>query len=195
MQEREGSSRWRQEPQDWYQPAPLWWLLVNANKWDSRLYGNMERISFGDLDSRGQHKHLNELGCRGYLAEWMEIQGHGAKRGKVVLLQGNHLKVVLAMLRSGFSGFTVELDLHPLSSNKIWLYQLSKLTCNWKNAPNLLPSHSYTARNKINRPVQWNNLMSYETVYWMQRQQMSNDAVYISVSRLLWSHMNREPSL
>lgn len=42
MQEREGLSRWCQEPQDWYQPAPQWWLLVDAEKWDSRWYSSIE---------------------------------------------------------------------------------------------------------------------------------------------------------
>lgn len=44
MQEREDLSRWRQEPQDWYQPAPLWWVLVNTEKWDSRRYSSIECV-------------------------------------------------------------------------------------------------------------------------------------------------------
>lgn len=96
MQEREGLSRWRQEPQDWYQPAPLLWVLVNTEKWDSRRYSSITCVMREGRTAEGSTSIRMDQD-----AGWGGTETHNTRKPsqKVFILQSNHLRSAITILK------------------------------------------------------------------------------------------------
>lgn len=131
MQETEGLSRWRQEPQDWYQPASLWWVLVNTEKWDSRRYSSIEWVRWEGWTAEGSTSiRMNQ--DAGWGDQRHTQQANKAKEALFCKPLGechssSYMETLLDNDLKGFVELWSKWALTPLAGTKImWLSQLSQ---------------------------------------------------------------------